>query len=155
MGVSSKRTTNAIESAFAALRQRTTRTRNCVSRLTFLGLAIKLIEETEKRWRRISGPEQITLLLEGSSLRTANRARRSTGSGETCRLKSDAIKPSIRSSHASSWKRSPRRTQRATFTALRPHSIKRRADTGRHKPSAFARVPSSIHFVTEAKRAEP
>ncbi|RDJ97161.1 IS256 family transposase, partial [Cupriavidus lacunae] len=33
------RTTNAIESTFATVRHRTTRTRNCVSRATFLGLA--------------------------------------------------------------------------------------------------------------------
>lgn len=59
------RTTNAIESTFATVRHRTTRTRNCVSRPTFLGLAFKLIEEAEKTWRRINGPEKITLLLEG------------------------------------------------------------------------------------------
>jgi transposase-like protein len=59
------RTTDAIESTFATVRHRTTRTRNCVSRPTFLGLAFKLIEEAEKTWRRINGPEQIKLLLEG------------------------------------------------------------------------------------------
>ncbi|MFC7632990.1 IS256 family transposase [Paraburkholderia humisilvae] len=59
------RTTNAIESTFATVRHRTTRTRNCVSRPTFLGLAFKLIEEAEKTWRRINGPEKIRLLLEG------------------------------------------------------------------------------------------
>ncbi len=59
------RTTNAIESTFATVRHRTTRTRNCVTRPTFLGLAFKLIEEAEKTWRRINGPEQIKLLLEG------------------------------------------------------------------------------------------
>ena len=59
------RTTNAIESTFATVRHRTTRTRNCVSRPTFLGLAFKLIEEAEKTWRRINGPKQIQLLLKG------------------------------------------------------------------------------------------
>jgi putative transposase len=59
------RTTNAIESTFATVRHRTTRTRNCVSRPTFLGLAFKLIEEAEKTWRRINGPEKIKLLLDG------------------------------------------------------------------------------------------
>jgi putative transposase len=33
------RTTNPIESTFATVRHRTTRTRNCVSRPTFLGLS--------------------------------------------------------------------------------------------------------------------
>jgi transposase-like protein len=47
------RTTNPIESTFATVRHRTTRTRNCVSRPTFLGLAFKLIEEAEKAWRRM------------------------------------------------------------------------------------------------------
>jgi hypothetical protein len=40
-----------------------------VSRPTFLGLAFKLIEEAEKTWRRINGPEQIKLLLEGIAFR--------------------------------------------------------------------------------------
>lgn len=59
------RTTNPIESTFATVRHRTTRTRNCVSRATFLGLAFKLIEEAEKSWRRIRGAERIGLLLKG------------------------------------------------------------------------------------------
>ena len=59
------RTTNPIESTFATVRHRTTRTRNCVSRATFLGLAFKLIEEAEKSWRRIRGAEQIEKLLKG------------------------------------------------------------------------------------------
>lgn len=63
------RTTNTIESTFATVRHRTTRTRNCVSRLSFLGLASKLIEEAEKTWRRINGPEKIKLLLEGVALK--------------------------------------------------------------------------------------
>lgn len=59
------RTTNAIESTFATVRHRTSRTRNCVSRGTFLGLAFKLIEEAEKSWRRIRGADKIALLLNG------------------------------------------------------------------------------------------
>ncbi len=59
------RTTNPIESTFATVRHRTTRTRNCVSRATFLGLAFKLIEEAEKSWRRIRGADRIELLLKG------------------------------------------------------------------------------------------
>ena len=59
------RTTNPIESTFATVRHRTSRTRNCVSRATFLGLAFKLVEEAEKSWRRIRGAERIDLLLMG------------------------------------------------------------------------------------------
>jgi transposase-like protein len=59
------RTTNPIESTFATVRHRTTRTRNCVSRSTFLGLAFKLMEEAEKSWRKIRGFDRIELLLKG------------------------------------------------------------------------------------------
>lgn len=60
------RTTNPIESTFATVRHRTTRTRNCVSRDTFLGLAFKLIEEAEKTWRQIRGAKKIAELLKGT-----------------------------------------------------------------------------------------
>ena len=59
------RTTNPIESTFATVRHRTTRTRNCVSRPTFLGLAFKLIEEAEKSWRAIRGADKIEPLMNG------------------------------------------------------------------------------------------
>ena len=59
------RTTNPIESTFATVRHRTSRTRNCVSRPTFLGLAFKLIEEAEKSWQKIRGSEKNELLLKG------------------------------------------------------------------------------------------
>jgi transposase-like protein len=60
------RTTNPIESTFATVRHRTTRTKNCVSRNTFLGLAFKLVQEAEKSWRRIRGVERIDELLAGT-----------------------------------------------------------------------------------------
>ncbi len=53
------RTTSPIESTFATVRHRTTRTKNCVSRGTFLGLAFKLAEEAAKSWRRIRAPEKV------------------------------------------------------------------------------------------------
>lgn len=59
------RTTNPIESTFATVRHRTTRSRNCLSRATFLGLAYKLMEEAEKTWRRIRGADKIGALLAG------------------------------------------------------------------------------------------
>lgn len=60
------RTTNPIESTFATVRHRTTRTKNCVSRASFLGLAFKLVQEAEKSWRRIRGFQRITELLGGT-----------------------------------------------------------------------------------------
>jgi putative transposase len=62
----SLRTTNPIESTFATVRHRTTRTKNCVSRSTFLGLAFKLAEEAAKSWRRIRAPEKVAELLAGT-----------------------------------------------------------------------------------------
>lgn len=59
------RTTNPIESTFATVRHRTTRSRNCLSPATFLGLAFKLMEEAEKTWRKIRGADKIGALLAG------------------------------------------------------------------------------------------
>jgi transposase-like protein len=92
------RTTNAIESTFATVRHRTKRTRNCVSRPTFLGLAFKLIEEAEKTWRRINGPEHQAVAGGHCIQRRRIGARRSTGSAETRRLKSPLIKLPIHQS---------------------------------------------------------
>lgn len=66
------RTTNPIESTFATVRHRTTRTRNCVTRSTFLGLAFKLIEEAEKTWRRIRGADKIEMLMKGIVFKDGN-----------------------------------------------------------------------------------
>jgi transposase-like protein len=59
------RTSNPIESTFATVRHRSTRTRNCVSRDTFLGLAFKLIEKAEKSWQKINGADKVAALLRG------------------------------------------------------------------------------------------
>lgn len=58
------RTTNPIESTFATVRHRTTRTKNCVPRSTFLGLAFKLVQEVEKPSRRIRGAAHIAELMD-------------------------------------------------------------------------------------------
>jgi putative transposase len=60
------RTTNPIESTFATVRHRTSRTKNCVTRTTFLGLAFKMAEEAAKTWRRIRAPEKVAELLGGA-----------------------------------------------------------------------------------------
>ena len=39
------RTTNAIESTFATVRHRTSRTKNCVSRNSFIGLGFKMLQQ--------------------------------------------------------------------------------------------------------------
>jgi transposase-like protein len=63
------RTTNPIESTFATVRHRTTQTKNCVTRSTFLGLAFKLVQEAQKSWRRIRAVERIAELLAGTVFR--------------------------------------------------------------------------------------
>jgi len=59
------RSSNAVESTFATVRQRTSRTKNCVSRSSFLGLSFKLIQEAEKHWRGIQHPERLRELFAG------------------------------------------------------------------------------------------
>ena len=49
------RTTNPIEPVFATVRLRTTKTRNCGSRMTTLAMAWKLMETAQNQWRRLRG----------------------------------------------------------------------------------------------------
>ncbi|MBU2853506.1 transposase, partial [Acidithiobacillus ferriphilus] len=59
------RTTNAIESTFATVRHRTSRTKNCVSRNSFIGLGFKMLQQAEKRWVAIFHPEKVRDLFAG------------------------------------------------------------------------------------------
>jgi putative transposase len=59
------RTTNPIESSFATIRHRTTRTKNCVSRNTLLGLVFQLALTSEKNWRKIRGFKRLPAVIEG------------------------------------------------------------------------------------------
>ena len=59
------RSTNPIESTFATIRHRSTRTKNCVCRATLLGLVYRLAREAEKSWQRIHGSERIADLDAG------------------------------------------------------------------------------------------
>ena len=49
------RTTNPIESAFATVRHRTTRSKGCLSNKTALAMIFKLSQAAEKSWRRLKG----------------------------------------------------------------------------------------------------
>ena len=49
------RTTNPIESAFATVRHRTTRSKGCLSNATALAMIFKLAQAAEKSWRRLKG----------------------------------------------------------------------------------------------------
>lgn len=57
------RTTNPIESAFATVRLRTNKTRNCGSRDTTLAMVFKLLETAQKRWNRLHGFTLLTLVV--------------------------------------------------------------------------------------------
>lgn len=59
------RTTNPIESSFATIRHRTTRTKNCVSRNTLLGLVFQLALTAEKSWRRLRGFQLLPDVVRG------------------------------------------------------------------------------------------
>jgi transposase-like protein len=60
------RTTNPIESTFSTIRLRHRKTKGSGSRRTCLAMMFKLAQSAQKRWRRLNGHEQITLLLQGN-----------------------------------------------------------------------------------------
>ena len=59
------RTTNPIESTFATIRLRHRRTKGNGTRRTSLAMMFKLAESASKKWRRLRGYEQITLVIQG------------------------------------------------------------------------------------------
>ena len=60
------RTSNPIESTFAAVRARTNITKGAGSRQAGLAMCFKLIEVQEGRWRRINAPELVALVRAGA-----------------------------------------------------------------------------------------
>ncbi len=63
------RTTNPIESAFATVRLRTKRSRNCGSRDTTLAMIYKLLQSAQKRWKRIKGLNKLELVVNNVQFR--------------------------------------------------------------------------------------
>jgi putative transposase len=59
------RTTNPIESTFATIRLRTSKTRNCVSAKSGLSLMHQLAMSAQKRWRRLRGFRQLADVVAG------------------------------------------------------------------------------------------
>ena len=71
------RTTNHIESTFATVRLRTTKTKGCLSRMTALTMVFKLCQSASKKWRRRAGSHQIADIIQGVKFKDgANRTRR-------------------------------------------------------------------------------
>jgi putative transposase len=61
------RTTNPIESTFATVRLRTTRTKGCGSRLACLTMVYKLMQSAAKRWRLLNGSHFLVEVLKGTA----------------------------------------------------------------------------------------
>jgi putative transposase len=59
------RTTNPVESTFATVRLRTTRTKGCLSRRTALAMVFRLCQSAQRRWRRLDGPGRLTEVVRG------------------------------------------------------------------------------------------
>ena len=59
------RTSNPIESTFATVRQRTSKTKGSGSRKATLAMVYKLAMSAEKRWRRLNGYEHLGALIKG------------------------------------------------------------------------------------------
>ena len=59
------RTTNPIESSFATVKLRTKVTKGAGSKETAAVMAFKLLQECQKKWRRLRGHEEIKNLLKG------------------------------------------------------------------------------------------
>jgi transposase-like protein len=60
------RTTNPIESTFSTVRHRTRVTRGPGSRAAGLGMAFKLIESAQARWRAVNAPQLVVLVRAGA-----------------------------------------------------------------------------------------
>jgi transposase-like protein len=59
------RTTNAIESTFATVRLRTTKTRGCVSRTGMLAMVFKLMKAAEQKWYKLRGYDLLGQVMRG------------------------------------------------------------------------------------------
>jgi transposase-like protein len=59
------RTTNPIESSFATVRHRTTRSKGCLSNKTALAMTFKLAQSAEKSWHRLRGYNQLPKIIMG------------------------------------------------------------------------------------------
>ena len=59
------RSTNPVESTFATVRLRTTKTRGCLSRKTALTMVFRLCQSAQRRWRRLDGPVRLAEIVRG------------------------------------------------------------------------------------------
>jgi transposase-like protein len=63
------RTTNPIESTFATVRHRTTKTKGCLSRQTALAMTFRLMLSAKRKWRKLDGQNRLPEIIEGVEFR--------------------------------------------------------------------------------------
>lgn len=63
------RTSNPIESTFATVRHRTTRTKGCLSRQTALAMTHQLMLSAKKKWRKLDGHNRLPEIIQGVEFR--------------------------------------------------------------------------------------
>jgi transposase-like protein len=59
------RSTNPIESTFATVRLRTTKTKGCLSRKTALAMVFKLLLSAKRKWRKLDGSNHLAEVIQG------------------------------------------------------------------------------------------
>jgi len=59
------RTTNQIESTFATVRDRTIRSKGCLSNKTAFAMGFELVEVAQKSWCRLDGHNQLPRVIQG------------------------------------------------------------------------------------------
>jgi transposase-like protein len=57
------RTTNVIESTFATVRHRTIKSKNCFSRDTIIASVFKLLQDAQKRWKKLYGHHRLAEVI--------------------------------------------------------------------------------------------
>ena len=67
------RTSNPIESTFATVRLRTSKTRGCGSRQTILSMVYKLGQSAQKRWRKLRGFKLLADVIRGVQFKDGER----------------------------------------------------------------------------------
>ena len=60
---------NPIESTFATVRLRTTKTKGCLSRNTALAMVFELLLSAKKKWRRLDGSDRLAEVIQGVTFR--------------------------------------------------------------------------------------
>ncbi len=63
------RSTNPIESTFATVRHRTTKTKGCLSRQSALAMTHQLMLTAKKKWRKLDGKNRLPEIIRGVEFR--------------------------------------------------------------------------------------